>query len=350
VVAKHPTAQAELDALSGWIRVRLGEGIAPAEIAVLVRMNAQLASIEEALTLAGIAYQVRGIRFYDRPEVRGAVEALRRRPRLEAVGADLVAAILELWVEAVGYEVEPAVTERDEARERQASLETLLEIVESVAEVDPAADAASVIAALEARAAHEREGSADGVNLLTYHRAKGLEWDAVFLPALEEGTLPIRQATDDDDALEEERRLLYVGITRARLHLVLSWAQRRETRGRESQRRPSRFLADIRPRPARPGTRVKVLPGPPAQTRRPAAGGSDDPFFAALSEWRRLRAHDDAVPAYVVAPNDTLTAIADVRPRTLSGLARVKGMGPARIEKYGDEILTVVEQVLKTGA
>ena len=191
-------------------------------------------------------------------------------------------------MEAVGYEEEPAPTEGDEARERQASLETLLAIVESVADADPAADAASVIAALEARAAHERDGSAGGVNLLTYHRAKGLEWDAVFLPALEEGTLPIRQAADDEDALAEERRLLYVGITRARLHLVLSWAQRRETRGRESQRRPSRFLLDVRPRPARPGTRVKVLPPPPAQTRRPAAGGSDDPFFAALSEWRLI--------------------------------------------------------------
>ena len=205
----------------------------------------------------------------------------------------------------------------------------------------------SVIAELDARAEHEREGSADGVNLLTYHRAKGLEWDAVFLPALEEGTLPIRQAGDDDAALEEERRLLYVGITRARLHLVLSWAERRDTRGRESKRRPSRFLADLRPRPPR---RVRVLPDPPAQTRRPAAGGSDDPFFAALREWRTARARVDAVPPYVVAPNDTLTAIADVRPRTLSGLGRVKGMGPARIEKYGNEILAVVEQVLATGA
>ncbi|MCJ7711896.1 MAG: ATP-dependent helicase, partial [Chloroflexi bacterium] len=85
-VAKHPTAQAELDALVAWIRVRMKEGIAPAEIAVLVRKNAQLASIEEALTRAGIAYQVRGIRFYDRPEVRGAVVALRRSPRPEGTG------------------------------------------------------------------------------------------------------------------------------------------------------------------------------------------------------------------------------------------------------------------------
>jgi len=347
VIAKHPTAEAELDALAGWIRVRLKDGIEPAMIAVLVRMNAQLASIEEALTRAGIAYQVRGVRFYDRPEVRGAVEALRRRPRLEAHGPMLAMAIRERWTEAVGYEEEPSDTEGDEARERQASLETLVAIVESVTSADPAADVTSVIADLEARAEHEREGSVDGVNLLTYHRAKGLEWDAVFLPALEEGTLPIRQAGDDDAALEEERRLLYVGITRARLHLVLSWAERRDTRGRESKRRPSRFLADLQPRPAR---RVRVLPDPPAQTRRPAAGGSDDPFFAALREWRTARARLDAVPPYVVAPNDTLTAIADVRPRTLSGLGRVKGMGPARIEKYGNEILAVVEQVLATGA
>jgi DNA helicase-2/ATP-dependent DNA helicase PcrA len=347
VVAKHSTAEAELDALCAWVSVRLKEEIAPSQIAVLVRMNAQLASIEDSLTRAGIAYQVRGIRFYDRPEVRGAVEALRRRPQLEQHGPMLAMAIRERWVEAVGYEEEQAATEGDEARERQASLETLLAIVESVTSADPRADLPVILAALDARARHEREGSADGVNLLTYHRAKGLEWDAVYLPALEEGTLPIRQSVDDGDALEEERRLLYVGITRARRHLVLSWAERRDTRNRESKRRESRFLLDMRPKPAQ---RVRVLTGPPAQTRRPAAGGSDDPFYAALNEWRRERAHGDGVPAYVIAPNDTLTAIADVRPRTRSGLARVKGMGPARVEKYGDEILAIVEQVLKTGA
>ena len=125
------------------------------------------------------------------------------------------------------------------------------------------------LAELDRRRAAERAGSADGVNLLTYHRAKGLEWDAVFLPALEEGLLPIRQAFDDDELLAEERRLLYVGITRARNHLWISWAAERETRGRTTRREPSRFLADLRPRGEH---RVDPAPGP----IRPGPGRAPD--------------------------------------------------------------------------
>ncbi len=288
-ISKHPSAEAELDALVAGIRARLGEGIAPAEIAVLVRMNAQLAPIEEALTRAGVAYVVRGLRFYDRPEVRAAVASLRRQPQIEAIGVRLTNAIKERWADAVGFE-EDGAAEGDEARERQASLETLLAIVQGVVRADAAAGVGRVIEELEARAAHEKAGSADGVNLLTLHRAKGLEWDAVFLPALEEGNLPIRQALDDDTALAEERRLLYVGLTRARVHLALSWAERRETRGRESRRQPSRFVLDLRPRPA-PGSRVRELPGPAVpravpKPRRGDTGDPDDPVFAALREWR----------------------------------------------------------------
>ena len=151
-----------------------------------------------------------------------------------------------------------------------------------IAAATPAADAATVIADLEARAAHEREGSAGGVNLLTYHRAKGLEWDAVFLPSLEEGILPIRQAKDDDEALAEERRLLYVGITRARdaPRPLVGGAAR-----------------DPRPRGAPPAE--PLPPGPPAARRarrsrsspdrRPAErvrrrSDSDDPVFEALRD------------------------------------------------------------------
>jgi DNA helicase-2/ATP-dependent DNA helicase PcrA len=342
-VSRHANAEAELDALAAAIRTRLRDGTAPSEVAVLVRMNAQLAPVEEALTRAGIAYQVRGVRFYDRPEVKSALASLRRRPPLAEHGFALPAAVRSRWAEDVGFEADGIdAVEGDEARERQASLETLLAIVTGVARSNPAADAAMVITELEARAAHEREGSADGVNLLTYHRAKGLEWDAVFLPALEEGSLPIRQALDDEEALAEERRLLYVGLTRARVHLALSWAERREARGRETRRQPSRFLLDLRP-PRSP--RVRELPGPAAAPRAPRAGADDDPLFAALREWRTGRAREAAMPPYVIAHDATLAAIAEARPRTLAALRRVKGMGPTKLEQYGDEILAVVERI-----
>ncbi len=343
-ISRHASADAELAALVAWIRARLGDGVAPSEVAVLVRMNAQLAPIEEALTRAGVAYQVRGMRFYDRPEVRSAMASLRRPP-ITAVGAELPAAVRARWAESVGYE-EDGAAEGEEARERQASLQTLLAIVDVLAASDAVADAATVIADLDARAAHERAGSADGVNLLTYHRAKGLEWDAVFLPSLEEGILPIRQAKDDDAATAEERRLLYVGITRAREHLALSWAERREVRGREARRQASRFLLDLRPKA---GTRITQLDGPPPPDRVRRRSDSDDPVFEALREWRTARAREEAMPPYVVAHDATLLAIAEARPRTMAGLRRVKGMGPAKLEKYGEGLLAVIEAALPGG-
>ena len=187
------------------------------------------------------------------------------------------------WADEVGFEEDGATVEGREAQERQSSLETLLAIVTSVVRANPGADDASVIAELANRAAHERDNAGDGVNLLTYHRAKGLEWDAVFLPMLEEGSLPIRQALDDDEALAEDRRLLYVGITRARVHLALSWAQRRETRGREGRRQPSRFLLDLRPHAAGVARqpRVRDLGGPPDAAPRSRPGDDADPVFAA---------------------------------------------------------------------
>lgn len=358
VIAKHLNAEVELDALVAWARLRLKEGVAPAEIAVLVRMNAQLVPIEEALTRAGIAYQVRGVLFYDRTEVKAAVTSLRRMTDPGLHGARLAAAIRDRWAEALGYGSDApegaaggpagaaAQREGGEALERRASLDTLVAIVEEVTRKDLPADLGVVLAELEARADHERHGSADGVNLLTYHRAKGLEWDAVILPSLEDGILPIRQAQDDEAALAEERRLLYVGLTRARAHLLLSWAERREMRGREGRRQPSRFLVDLRP--PRPAPHIRELPGSPVVTaadRGPKRGASDDPVFAALRAWRSEKAREAGMPPYVIAHDATLTSIAEDRPRTKAGLRRVKGMGPAKVDEYGDEILAIVERV-----
>ncbi|HET9613918.1 MAG TPA: ATP-dependent DNA helicase UvrD2, partial [Candidatus Limnocylindrales bacterium] len=347
-ITRYATAEEEMTAVVAGLRRLLADGLVASEVAVLVRMNAQLEPVEAALTRAGIAYQVRGIRFYDRPEIKAAIASLRRTGLGAAGGAALVAAIRRRLIDEVGFVADDAdPPEGREAQERQSALETLFDIVRGVVLASPAADVDAVLVEVARRAAHERDGSADGVNLLTYHRAKGLEWDAVFLPMLEEGSLPIRQALDDDAALAEERRLLYVGITRARVHLALSWAARRETRGREGRREPSRFLLDVRGRrPVATGERrVRDLGGPAVAPPRPRSGDPDDPVFAALRAWRTSVAREEGMPPYVIAHDSTLAAIAEARPSSLAALRRVKGIGPAKLEKYGDGILGVLGAV-----
>ena len=376
-IERYQTEAAELAALVAWIRARLAEGTDASEIAVLLRMNAQLAPIEAGLTRADIPYQVRGIRFFDRPEVKGAIDLVRRATtagKLVATGPALAGEIRAMWAARLGYEAEedggdggeaagagsgglglargvtPATRAGDEARERTAALDTLIDILSRQLASDAGLEAGAYLAELDRRRAAERQGSADGVNLLTYHRAKGLEWDAVALPMLEEGSLPIRQALDDDALLEEERRLFYVGLTRARDHLAISWAAERETRGRTSRRTASRFLSDLRPRPTH---RIVQMPDrfEEEQRRRRslrsvASAGADpaddDPLMAALRAWRTSRAREDQVPPYIVFHDQTLAAIAEIRPSTLAGLRRVKGIGPSKLETYGDEILEVV--------
>ena len=345
-IAGHRSGDAELTALVGAVRRLMDEGTAGPEIAVLVRTNAQLVPIETALTRAGIGYRVRGVGFYRRPEVRAAVALVKRE--ISKTGASLGAEIRAIWRRELGHE-EGVAPEGDEARERAAALDTLLGILDDLVATDPATDATAFLAELERRAATERAGGEDGIELATLHRAKGLEWDAVFLPMLEEGFLPIRQAFDDETAIEEERRLLYVGITRARKHLTLSWADERETRGRESRRKPSRFLAGLVPRgtgsvAARDGQRsgrgglADSADGLAAARPRLAETG----LAGALRSWRSERARADAVPAFVVAHDTTLAAIVEAQPTSLAALHRVKGMGPAKLEKYGEDILAVI--------
>ena len=335
-------AEAELDLLARRSGELIAAGVAPSEIAVLVRTNAQLAPIEAAFSRARLPYVVRGGLFFARADVRAALRTLRDQAP-GGTGANLRKAIERLWREEAGYE--PGVLPRgEEARARSAAFAMLLDIFSALARSSPRLRLEDYLAEIDERASHEREGTGEGINLLTYHRAKGLEWDAVFLPSLEEGLLPIAQAIKRPSGLAEERRLLYVGITRARTHLVLSHAETRlSSTGRPARRLRSRFLESlatphkpslplVEPRPAKATGTAPIRRTPP----------QGDTLYDALVVWRTSQSRADGVPAYVVAPNETLAAIAADRPRNSAALRRVRGMGEARLAKYGAQIIAIV--------
>ena len=163
------------------------------------------------------------------------------------------------------------------------------------------------------------------MQLLTYHRAKGLEFDAVFLPRLIDGELPFRSGRSKADPVEE-RRLLYVGITRARRYLFLTWS-------REAKTRPSPYLAEMGLRGKGPAKTVAKAVPPPA---------GDGPVYERLKRWRADRAKADGVPAYVVFHDRTLGQIADELPADRDALAEIAGIGPTKLDRYGDEVLAVV--------
>jgi DNA helicase-2/ATP-dependent DNA helicase PcrA len=338
VIVAHESADHEGEAIVAEIRRLLDEGVDADQIAILVRINAQVPPLEEYLAAAGLPYQVRGQLFFRRSEVRRALTVLRPRSA-RAAGGGLVDSIESIWFEQLAFrrDEEP---DGEEARQRHAALVTLLGIAERLEAKDERADLATFAEEIGRRATAEADGTGGGVNLITYHRAKGLEFDAVLLPALEEGLVPIRQASEADE-IAEERRLLYVGLTRARVHLWLSWAARRVgPTGREGQRRPSRFLDDLVPAG---GSRVRPKAVAAATARIRANPAEDSPTAARLRAWRRERAQADEVPPYVVFNDRTLSALAERRPRSRGELLAVEGIGPAKLDRYGDDLLALLE-------
>jgi DNA helicase-2/ATP-dependent DNA helicase PcrA len=314
----------------GWIvaqaRSLHDAGLGWEDVAVLFRINGRSEDLEEALSAAAIPYQVRDGAFLRRPAARAVLARLKRTE--PGPVAQAVARIAG----ALGYHEEGSF-EGDEAT-RQADLARLLRLAEEY----PGPDAAGFVSDLTSRFAAEEDGR--GVQILTYHRAKGLEFEAVFLPRLEDKELPFALAKTPE-AEAEERRLLYVGITRAKRYLFLSWSAYREGE-RRKRPDPSCFLAEIRPAPA---------PAPPPPARRddpPAAVRATVPdehltLFVALKDWRLRRARESGLPAYVVFHDSTLATIARDRPASVRELLAIQGVGAAKVERYGDDVLALVQ-------
>ena len=289
-------------------RIRaLGDGGAPLEeIALLCRTNARLADFEEVFHEARLPFQ--GAALLGREAARRLLRELRGKE------FTAVAAAVRGLAEDAGWLEHPPEKLGDRELVRQADLKRLVRLA---AEFDDGVRTSRDFVTDLERRFGSTGAERRGVHLLTLHGAKGLEFEAVFLPRVEERELPIKLARSDAE-IAEERRLLYVGMTRAKRHLTLTWSGR-----------PSRFLAEL-------GVDTRRS----AHERREPA--RDDPLYTALKRWRLERATADEQPAYVVFHNATLAEIAARRPRDLGELGAVPGVGPAKLARYGNDVLAVL--------
>ncbi|WP_019545142.1 ATP-dependent DNA helicase UvrD2 [Streptomyces sulphureus] len=378
----------EAEGTAQRIRELLASGVPASEVAVLFRINAQSEIYEQALADAGVPYQLRGAeRFFERPEVREAGVALRGAAR--AGGRDpLVETAVDLpsQVRAVlgtkGWSSEPPAGS-GAVRDRWESLSALVRLAEEFASARPNATLGDLVGELDARANAQHAPTVEGVTLASLHSAKGLEWDAVFLVGLTDGMLPLTHAKTEAQ-VEEERRLLYVGVTRARRTLALSWALARTPGGRPG-RRPSRFLEGLRPGTASRGAHRTsggaggiergTAPVPRARRQRAPAvcrvcgrtlthpgemklmrcedcpSELDERLYERLRDWRSEQAEALRQPAYCIFTDRTLLAIAENVPEDAASLSRIPGVGARKLNRYGSDVLALCsgEELLATG-
>ncbi|MFD6420228.1 ATP-dependent DNA helicase UvrD2 [Streptomyces sp. NPDC060194] len=386
---------AEAEGTARRIRDLIASGVPAGEIAVLYRINAQSEVYENALADAGVPYLLRGAeRFFERPEVREAISLLRGAAR--AGGNDRLlddAVDLPSQVRAVlgtkGWTAKAPSGGSGAVRDRWESLAALVRLAEDMAEARSGTGLDALVAELDERAAAQHAPAVDGVTLASLHAAKGLEWDAVFVVGLTEGMLPITYARTDEQ-IEEERRLLYVGVTRARVHLALSWSLTRSPGGRPN-RRPSTFLAGLRPGSAGSGrsragsadggasgqavTGGRGAAGPARRARRgpvrcrvcgrtltdagetklmrceDCPSDMDEGLYERLREWRMVQAQRTGQPAFCVFTDKTLMAIAEAVPDEPGALARIAGVGNRKMDRFGADVLAICAgQDLSEGA
>ena len=380
VYTEYSDEPAEAEGTARRVRELIDSGVPASEIAVLYRINAQSEVYEQALVDAAVPYQLKGAeRFFERPEVREAGVALRSAARFGENDALLDGAVdLPSQVRAVlsskGWSPEPP-SGSGAVRDRWESLTALVRLAESLAAARREAGGgeptlADFVTELDERANAQHAPTVEGVTLASLHSAKGLEWDAVFLVGLTDGVVPITYAKTDEQ-IEEERRLLYVGVTRARRHLTLSWALSRSPGGR-GNRRPSRFLDGLRPgskagAAGAPGGRGGIERGEggrgrkrrgPVQCRvcgrsltapgemklmrcESCPSNLDEELYERLRDWRSEQAKSLGQPAYCVFTDKTLMAIAEIVPDDAAALSRISGVGARKLERFGADVLAM---------
>jgi DNA helicase II / ATP-dependent DNA helicase PcrA len=381
VYTEYTDEPAEAEGAARRIRELMDAGVRASEIAILFRTNSQSETYEQALADAGVPYQLRGAeRFFDRPEVRRAIVNLRGAARFGGNDSRLDEAVdLPSQVRAVlsgeGWTTVPPAGS-GAVRERWESLAALVNLAQDFAAAGAGATLNDLVAELDERAGAQHAPTVEGVTLASLHSAKGLEWDAVFLVGVAEGMMPISYAKTDEQ-IEEERRLLYVGVTRARERLHVSWSLSRSPGGRPN-RRPSRFLDGLRPGSTATAGRTagggsggvergftRPVGAAPRRTQRTPArcrvcgrtltdagemklmrcedcpSDMDEGLYERLREWRAVQAQRSGQPAFCVFTDKTLMAIAEAVPDDEHELARIPGVGMRKLNRYGTDVLTI---------
>ena len=342
-LTRHPTDRDEAQAVARAVRDARAPGSPWSAQAVLARTHAQLPVLAEALRLSGVPHRVRGEGdLLARPEVRTAMDLLRRSDRL------LSAALPDLRALAADTEAELGVE-----AEEVANLDLVVRCAHDQLRLDTSASSRGFLAWLAATLQAEGGEGGDAVTLATFHAAKGLEWPVVHLTGLEDGFVPIAHARTRHDRTEEAR-LLYVAMTRAEDDLRCTWAAQRNFGGKVVDRRLSPWLTALA-EAQRAGADRAGGDGPPADwrrhladqrallaqataTARPAPTGA----LAALHAWREEAARAARVEPETLVDDHLLEAIAAGRPRSPDELAGIPGMGPLLAARVADGVLSAL--------
>jgi DNA helicase II / ATP-dependent DNA helicase PcrA len=375
------TEHADDDAEASWVADKVTEaaeaGTPLSEIAVLYRTNGQSQALEQALATAGISYQLRGSeRFFSRPEVREGIAALRTSSLIADDSTDSVPEAVRGVLSSIGWSSQ-APASAGAVRERWESLAALVGLAERLAAERPQLTLKLFLAELDERSAAQHAPTVEGVTLASLHSAKGLEWDAVFLIGLCEGLMPITFAQSQEE-LDEERRLLYVGITRAKTRLYLSSAAARHPGGR-GRRKSSRFLIPLRKELGLEQPTRRIAPGNgklsvnAAARRRQAAVCAgcgevltvgtqisrrrcaecppryDEQLFEHLRAWRRGYAQELETRAFMVFSDSTLEHLAEHKPLSDSELLKIPGIGERKLELHGERLRAAIREFNHAG-
>ena len=340
--------RAEAEGVAASIADLIAGGMAPHSIAVLMRTNGQSQAFEEALGARGIPVAVAGGKpFFARDDVRTAISRLRAAAAA-ATDDGSEGEIVRDVLSGVGWA--PEAPSGQAGSERWSNMNAIV----GWADDSEAETLAAFVAELDERVAYQVEPDKAGVELATIHAAKGLEWDAVFLVGVAEGLLPISYAKTAA-AREEERRLLYVAVTRARDLLTLSWARSRGTDGRGKRKR-SRLLDGIWPE--------EVGVGAPKKKARASTRALNQAFeeeaspqaielFGRLKAWRLEVSRQAGVPPFAVFTDQTLRDIAQAMPKNTTQLRVIRGIGDVKVQRFAAPVLALVrgeEVIVDEGA